>query len=91
MIFASETAAAVWREAWCDRCFHPAQSELRVTGKGLGCPILAFALATRSVPREMSRSGRDGLMRDAFRCSEFRDRPDVVGKHVVEDQTGVLF
>ena len=91
MIFASETAAAVWKEAWCARCFQPDEARLRTVGKGRGCRVIELALNSRRVPVELVKSSREGLMRDAFRCSGFKDRPDVFGKQVAEDQSEVLF
>lgn len=84
MIFASKTAAAVWKESNCDRCFNPAQVEQRLTGKGRGCMILNGAL-TRSTPPGGIVAGRSGaMMSQAFRCTEFLDRPAVLRRPVAD-------
>ena len=92
MIFSNATAAAVWKESWCDRCFDPDQVELREHGNGRGCGVLLWALSSRTVPKEMVKNGRDGaLMKDAFRCSEFKAKPPPRPRLVVVEQEEVLF
>jgi len=74
MIFANKTAADVWQESWCARCFRVEQVKARM-GEGRGCPIWDRAMHLRVPPPEMMPSGRDGLMQDAFRCTGFMSQP----------------
>jgi hypothetical protein len=74
VIFANKTAAEVWKEHHCDRCFQPEQVEQRQTGRGRGCPILYRALVNATPPAEIVK-GRSDLMASAFRCTAFTDKP----------------
>lgn len=75
MIFANKTAAAVWKENHCDRCFQPDQAEQRLTGRGRGCMILNAAMVTETVPVQLTEGRAGAMMAEAFRCNEFADKP----------------
>jgi len=75
VIFASATAAAIWEENWCDKCFRPDQVAKRVHGEGEGCRVRLFALAANTPPKQIVKNARSGLMQDAFRCTDFQPKP----------------
>jgi hypothetical protein len=90
VIFANKTAAAIWKEHHCDRCFQPDQVEQRQSGKGRGCPILYRAMVNATPPAEIVK-GRSDLMANAFRCTEFSDKPPSTRRAVVEVEEPPLF
>lgn len=83
MIFANQTAAAVWKESWCDRCFQPDQAEQRLTGRGRGCMILNGALTQKTPSVELTRGRSGAMMSEAFRCAEFAAKPSSSRPRVV--------
>lgn len=84
MIFANKTAAAVWKESNCDRCFQIDQVVQRTSGVGRGCMILNGAM-TRDTPPGGIVKGRSGAqMSDAFRCTEFLLQPPVLRRPVAD-------
>lgn len=83
MIFASKTASEIWMESNCSRCFEPAQSEKRLTGRGRGCMILNAALTRKTPPAELTAGRSGALMADAFRCSRFAAKPSSTRPRVV--------
>lgn len=89
--FRTPTAAAVWRESWCDRCFQPDEVNLREHGRGTGCPILARAARTQRKPPEWDRNPRATTMDSVFKCTAFLDQPPVLRRASVDDGTASLF
>lgn len=93
MIFANKTAAAVWKESHCDRCFQPDQMAQRESGRGRGCPILYRAMVNKVMPAEFSKGRNGAVMAEAFRCGSFIDRPALARPRTVavaDDEAGLF-
>jgi hypothetical protein len=91
-LFPTDTARAIWTGHWCERCFQPAEAELRLHGKGTGCPILARALASDRKPKEWDRNTRAQTMSAAYGCNAFLAKPAVVRRRgTVPDETLPMF
>ena len=93
-LFRTPTAAAVWRESWCDRCFQPDEVNRRDHGVGTGCPILARAATSQRKPVEWDRNARSTTMDSAFKCSAFLGQPVFVRRGTstsTSDETPPMF
>lgn len=90
-LFRTPTAAAVWRESWCDRCFQPDEVNRRDHDRGTGCPILARAARTQRKPVEWDRNPRSTTMDSVFKCNAFLDRPAVLRRPTATDETLTMF
>lgn len=76
-LFRSITHRDIWLERWCDTCFKPEQAELRLQGKGAGCPIRNKALASDRKPPQWDRQPRADEMHRTIRCNSYEAKPPV--------------
>lgn len=90
-LFYSPTAAAIWREKWCDRCVQPDEVNRRDHGVGTGCPILAKAARTDRKPPEWDRNTGAKTMDAAYRCNAFLSQPAVLRRGTADDMTASMF
>lgn len=68
-LFKSNTHQGVWREHWCERCWH-----------NMRCPILAGALSSQRKPRQWDRNPRAREIKDTYKCNEFTMQPPRIPK-----------
>lgn len=89
-VFPSDTSRKAWTESWCDRCHQPQQAELRLLGRGDGCPLLKYADSTGLIPL-LWKPRRGGGMGDTYTCDAYLDKPPIAKRRVSTEQTLPMF
>lgn len=85
-LFKTETAQGVWIEFNCHMCFQPDEAARRLHGKAdAQCPIQKRALESGRKPVKWDRNTRAREMQRAYKCREFKARPDSTQRRRVNE------
>jgi hypothetical protein len=84
-LFPSKTAEGVWLEFNCHMCFQVDEAERRLHGKDKQCPIQKRALESGRKPVKWDRNSRTKEMARAYKCREFKSRPDSTRRRIVNE------
>jgi hypothetical protein len=84
-LFNSLTAQGIWLEMNCHLCFQVDEAARRLHGKDTQCPIQKRALESGRKPTKWDRNPRAKEMERAYKCREFKSRPDSTARKRVNE------